>query len=302
LVGSDRTAASRCETAPAKINLTLTVHGRRADGYHELESVVAFAGAEVSDVLEFVPGGPFRLEVTGAGAMQLAGDAGGMNLVEKAVAAVLRTAPQATVGAFRLRKCLPIAAGIGGGSSDAAAALRLLRHANPDLKANIDWPRLAAAIGADVGVCLENKASLMSGLGERVAPLVSLPPVWAVIANPRIPLSTADVFRRLGAPPLADRGAGLAQPPVPDFPDLRSLVTYAADRPNDLEAPAKTLCPAIADVETALGSLDAALRARMSGSGPTSLALCATAEAASSGAGRLTARHPEWWVRATALH
>jgi 4-diphosphocytidyl-2-C-methyl-D-erythritol kinase len=301
LVGSDRTAAPLCETAPAKINLTLTVRGRRADGYHELESLVAFADAEVSDVLEFEPGGPFRLEVTGSGAAQLAKDAGSTNLVEKAVSAFLQTAPRAVAGAFRLRKRLPIAAGIGGGSSDAAAALRLLRHANPDLEARIEWPRLAAAIGADVRVCLENRASLMTGLGERVAPLVSLPPVWAVIANPRKPLSTADVFRRLKAPPLADE-ASIAQPPVPDFPDLRSLVAYAAEHPNHLEAPAKVLCPDIADVQAALGSLDAVLLTRMSGSGPTCFALFATADAASSGAHRLVARHPEWWVRATALH
>jgi 4-diphosphocytidyl-2-C-methyl-D-erythritol kinase len=301
LVGSARTAAPLCETAPAKINLTLTVHGRRADGYHELESLVAFANAEVADVLEFEPGGPFRLEVTGSSAARLAQDAGSINLVEKAVSIFLQIAPSVVVGAFRLRKCLPIAAGIGGGSSDAAAALRLLRRANPGLEASIDWPRLAAAIGADVRVCLENRASLMTGLGECVAPLVSLPPVWAIIANPRIPLSTADVFRRLKAPPLVD-GVAIAQPRVPDFPDLRSLVAYAAEHPNHLETPAKVLCPAIADVQAALGSLDAALLVRMSGSGPTCFALFATADAANSGARRLAAQHSEWWIRATALH
>lgn len=302
MAGSDNTAAPLRETAPAKINLTLTVRGRRADGYHELESLVAFAGTEVSDALGLVPGGSFRLELTGSGAAQLAQDAGGTNLVEKAVAAVLRTAPRAIVGTFRLRKCLPIAAGIGGGSSDAAATLRLLRHANPDLNNGVDWPRLAATIGADVPVCLESRASLMSGLGEFVLPLASLPSVWAVVANPRVPLSTADVFRRLGAPRLPDGHGAPVRPSAPHFPDLPSLVAYVADRPNHLEAPAKALCSIIAEVQTVLGGLDGALLARMSGSGPTCFALFATADAAASGARWLAARRPEWWVRATALH
>jgi 4-diphosphocytidyl-2-C-methyl-D-erythritol kinase len=289
------------EMAPAKINLTLTVHGRRDDGYHELESLVVFTGPEASDTLELAPGGPFRLEVTGPGAALLGQGAKGTNLVEKAVAAVTRAEPRAIAGAFRLNKSLPVAAGIGGGSSDAAAALRLVRRANPELAADVDWPALAATIGADVPVCLVGRASLMSGLGERVAPLPSLPPVWAVIANPQVPLSTADIFRKLGAQILPAGGAVTASPTAPRFLDLASLIAHVADRPNHLEPPAKALCPVIAEVQAALASLDAALLVRMSGSGPTCFALFATADAAAAGARVLAARHPEWWVRATAF-
>jgi 4-diphosphocytidyl-2-C-methyl-D-erythritol kinase len=170
------------------------------------------------------------------------------------------------------------------------------------LTADVDWPALAATIGADVPVCLAGGASLMSGRGECVAPLSSLPAVWAVIANPLVPLSTADVFRKLEAQPLpAGRGA-ITPPSTPHVSDLPELIAYVADRPNHLEAPAKALCPIIAEVQTELSRLDAALLARMSGSGPTCFALFAAADAAAAGARALAARRPEWWVRATALH
>lgn len=302
MIRSDSSSAPLTEVAPAKINLTLAVHGRRPDGYHQLQSVVAFAGDAASDVVEFQPGDKFRLELSGPGAAQLASEAGGSNLIAEAVSAVLRVAPQARTGTFRLRKTLPVAAGIGGGSADAAAALRLVRRANPDLADGIDWMRLAATIGADVPVCLESRASLMWGLGEKVAPLPALPPVWAVMANPRAPLSTADVFRALAAEPLQVERADATMPRVPPFLDLAGLIGHLAGASNELEEPAMRLCPVIGEVRALLAALDGALLARMSGSGPTCFALFATEEMAAEGARRLTAHRSAWWVQATALH
>jgi 4-diphosphocytidyl-2-C-methyl-D-erythritol kinase len=288
VVQSDSAGARFTETAPAKINLTLTVRGRRTDGYHQLESLVVFADSAASDTVDLVVGGPLRLELCGPNAAALGGEAVGSNLVTRAAAAVLRMAPQADTGTFRLQKRLPVAAGIGSGSADAAAALRLMRRANPSLADSIDWRELAATIGADVPVCLESRASLMWGLGERVAPLPELPAVWAVMANPRVPLSTADVFRTLSARSLPfDHETPGASPTIPRLAGLAALVAFVDSRPNDLEAPAKRLCPIIHEVQSRLADLDGALVARMSGSGPTCFALFATADAARDGARRL---------------
>ncbi|MGE0766281.1 MAG: 4-(cytidine 5'-diphospho)-2-C-methyl-D-erythritol kinase [Hyphomicrobiaceae bacterium] len=302
MVRSGRAGAPLVEVAPAKINLTLVVHGRRSDGYHQLESLVAFAGAPASDTLELAPGGPFRLELSGAAAIALADDTPQSNLVARAAAAVLREAPLAETGTFRLRKYLPVAAGIGGGSADAAATLRLLRRSNPDLADKVDWQGLAATIGADVPVCYESRASLMWGLGTCVAPLPDFPSVWAVLANPGTPLSTADVFRALSAAAVRQGDSLEARPVVPQFPGLSALIDFAAGMTNHLELPAKCLCPAIAEALSLLNGLDGCLLARMSGSGPTCFALFANAEAAGEGARWLAANRPSWWVRATALH
>lgn len=299
---SSKSHAPLIEAAPAKINLTLTVRGRRPDGYHQLESLVAFAGESAADSVELVPGGEIGLELAGPSAAALAGEAAHSNLIMKAAAAVSRVAQRPVTGTFRLVKHLPVAAGIGGGSADAAAALRLLRRAIPDLADSIDWAQLAATIGADVPVCLESRASLMWGRGESVATLPALPPVWAVIANPRVPLSTADVFRALSAKALEPGEVAVARPSVPRFSGLTDLIDFVACRPNDLEAPARRLCPVIEEMQSLLAGLDGALVARMSGSGPTCFALFATAEAADSGARRITARHPGWWVTAATLH
>lgn len=300
--GSDRVSAPLREPAPAKINLTLAVRGRRPDGYHELESLVAFAGVEASDWIELVPRGPFRLQIDGPGASALASEAEHANLIARAVAAVIRAAPDLTTGTFRLHKNLPVAAGIGGGSADAAAALRLVRRANPDLADSVDWTPLAATIGADVPVCLESRASLMWGVGERVVPLAAIPPVWAVIANPRVSLSTADVFRALSAAAVPQAADVEASPAVPQFATLSDLLRFVTSRGNDLEAPARRLCPVVAEVRSLLAGLDGAVLARMSGSGPTCFALFREHGAADSGARWLAAHRPEWWVEATALH
>jgi 4-diphosphocytidyl-2-C-methyl-D-erythritol kinase len=296
------------ETALAKVNLTLRVLGKRLDGYHELDSLVAFA--LTGDTLSLMPGESFRLEICGPGAGGLLRDAeaGGSppNLVERAVMAALEAAPDLEAGVFRLEKQLPIAAGIGGGSADAAAALRLLGRANADRAGAVDWMGIAAATGADVPVCFVNRCTFMGGLGERVTPAGALPPAWIVLANPRVPLATADVFRALRAAPISEGAAepgaietGTARPA--NFDDLDALLAYVDERPNDLEAAAGRLCPAVEVVRSALWELEGALIARMSGSGPTCFALFASAETAEAGARVLSAANPGWWVAAAPL-
>jgi len=293
---ADRREAWLVERAPAKVNLTLGVLGRRPDGYHELESLVAFAG--IADVVTLVPGGRFGLEIAGPGATSLAGD--GPNLIERAALAALKRAPDLTTGTFRLEKHLPVAAGIGGGSADAAAALRLIRRANPAIADRIDWQALAASIGADVPVCMASRASMMSGLGEQVFELPALPPLWIVLANPGIALATASVFASLGAGPLAAPPLAPRSRPACDA-GLEGFIAWLRDRPNDLEPAAGRLCADVTSVRDALAGLDGARLARMSGSGPTCFALFASAAEADAGAECLAAAHPGWWVRSAPL-
>ena len=178
------------ENAPAKVNLTLRVLGRRADGYHEIESLVAFAAC--GDRLSFSPGGELALTLRGPSAAQ-AGD-GPDNLVLKAARALADRVPGLGFGLFHLDKMLPVAAGLGGGSADAAAALRLLAQAN-DL--SLDDPRVyeaARATGADVPVCLDPRARVMRGVGEILSAPLDLPPLPAVLVNPNIAVATKSVF------------------------------------------------------------------------------------------------------------
>ena len=282
--------------APAKVNLSLRILGRRSDGYHELESLVAFGRHGAADRVSLSPGGPLKLEIEGAGARKLAGESS--NLILRAADAALTIEPRLTLGTFRLVKHLPIAAGLGGGSANAAAALRLIRDANPHLAKGIDWSALAVSIGADVPVCLMSRASLMTGIGERLQPLAGFPPVWAVLANPGQPLETRAVFNALSAPPLA-KVPGVASPPR--FPDLDALIDALAGQPNDLQPAATQLCPIVATVCAALVRLDGALLVRMSGSGPTCFALFAAAAPAEAGAAELRSAEPGWWVEPVAL-
>src|SRR5262245_35322555 len=184
------------ELAPAKINLTLEVLGRRADGYHELSSLVAFA--DIGDVLTLDTSGAAALRVTGPFAEAIAGP----NLVETAMALVAERAPGLATGSVELEKRLPVASGIGGGSADAAAYLRCVAATNPEDGDRIDWGELATRLGADVAVCLEEQAAWMLGAGETVMPVErGLPPLAVVLVNPLAavpPDKTARVFRALG--------------------------------------------------------------------------------------------------------
>ncbi len=286
-------AGSFVESARAKVNLTLHVKGKRPDGYHELESLVVFAG--VADKLTFTPSSKDSLDLEGP----FAGLVDGENLVMKAKRAVESWLGVEIAGAFHLQKNIPVAAGLGGGSSDAAAAIRaLLRAYGPDDPSL--FLQRSAAIGADVPVCLHNGAAWMCGLGERITPLSGMPELPAILINPRIKLSTADVFRTLKAPPL--RAASTAAPPdLPPLRDAKAAAAYAREGSNDLEAPAIALEPAVEKVLNAVRRLDGCLLARLSGSGPTCFGLFPSQEAATIAAQEIGEAHPNWWVKATVL-
>ena len=291
---------ARAEKAPAKINLTLRVLGRRADGYHELESLVAFAG--VGDALTFAPGGALTLAVSGPTA-QAAGD-NADNLVLKAARALAGRIAGLTLGSFALSKRLPVAAGLGGGSADAAAALRLLARANG---VALDDPRLmqaAQATGSDVPVCLDPKPRLMRGVGDVLSAPLDLPRLFAVLVNPGVAVSTRDVFAGLNlASGPASGGASSPAPLVLEGwgGEPTAFVAALAKERNDLEAPAIELEPAIANVLAVLQALPDCRLARMSGSGATCFGLFPTNAAAAAAARTLRVGYPQWWVRATVL-
>jgi 4-diphosphocytidyl-2-C-methyl-D-erythritol kinase len=282
--------------APAKINLTLHVLGRRADGYHELESLVAFSGA--GDTLSLAPGEPLALQITGPTAT--AAGAGDDNLVLRAARHLAERVEGLTLGRFFLVKRLPVAAGIGGGSSDAAAALRLLARANG---LDIDDPRLhdaAKATGADVPVCLAGRARMMRGAGETLGPLLNLPLLPAVLINPGVPVETRPVFARLGLQP-GETVAGAAHPAIVSGAGPEALLAALEKGRNDLEDPACLQAPAIVDVLAVLRAARGCRLARMSGSGATCFALFSTPRAAARAAGAIRRQHPGWWVKTAAL-
>lgn len=287
------------ERAPAKINLTLRVLGRRADGYHELESLVVFGG--VSDRLALIPGPGLSLTVEGPTSDQSGALAD--NLVVRAARMLAERCPGLTLGAFHLVKRLPVAAGIGGGSSDAAAALRLLVRANGLAPDDDRVIAAACATGADVPVCLAASARLMAGLGEQLSPRLSLPRVFAVLVNPRVHVPTAAVFRALAAPPLGaePRGPVAAAQPFMAAADAATLVAAVAAVGNDLEAPAGGLCPEIAEAIALLRADQACRLARMSGSGATVFGLYDDCRTAGLAARAIRAVQPGWWVRPTVL-
>ena len=287
-------AGSVCETARAKVNLTLHIKGKRSDGYHELESLVVFA--DVCDELVFTPASEDSLSLEGP----FAGLVDGENLVLKAKRAVASWLGVAISGHFRLKKNIPVAAGLGGGSSDAAAAIRALFRTYDSASNAKTFIKQSAAIGADVPVCLQNSAAWMYGLGEHVTPVSGLTPLPALLVNPRIKLSTASVFKTLNAKPLQSEAAGLP----PSFPGWKDPVESAAwlkEGRNDLEAPAIALEPAIERVLDILRRLDGCLLSRLSGSGPTCFGIFSSQHSAKEAAREIERSYPKWWVQATTL-
>ena len=266
------------EFAPAKINLALHVTGQRADGYHLLDSIVVFAG--VGDWIAVAPADGLSLTVTGP---QRAGLTGDNNLVLRAARAL------GVAAALELEKHLPVASGIGGGSADAAATLRALctlrGMAMPDAAAVL-------ALGADVPVCLAGIPVRMQGVGDVLTPLRALPDCYVVLVNPGVAVATPAVFKAL---PRKDN------PPMAAMPACGSameLAAWLAGQRNDLEAPAMTLAPVIADVKAALQAQHGCLLARMSGSGATCFGLFATEDLAKAAAAALRQDAPAWWVAA----
>jgi 4-diphosphocytidyl-2-C-methyl-D-erythritol kinase len=283
------------DSAPAKVNLTLRVIGRRADGYHDLESLVTFAA--LGDRLTLTPSDALAVTVTGAGARLTGADAD--NLVLKAARALAARIAGLKSGAFHLEKNIPVAAGLGGGSADAAAALRLLAHAN-GLAA--DDPRLveaARATGADVPVCLDPRPRVMRGIGDILSAPTPLPRLSALLVNAGIALPTKLVFA--GWSPTANQIRAEHHADLPKIRNELDLLDWLAGQTNDLEAPAIALAPVIAKVLAALRELAGCRLARMSGSGASCFALFLSAAEMSSAAKMLRAKFPDWWVAETLL-
>ncbi|MFY9772916.1 MAG: 4-(cytidine 5'-diphospho)-2-C-methyl-D-erythritol kinase [Xanthobacteraceae bacterium] len=287
------------ESAPAKVNLSLRVLGRRADGYHDIESLVAFA--DVGDRLSLTPGDALTLTVAGPGAAQTGAEAD--NLVVKAASALAARVPGLRAGAFSLEKNLPVAAGLGGGSADAAAALRLLARANKLAPDNPCLHDAACATGADVPVCLDPRPRVMRGIGEMLSAPLPLPRLHALLVNPGVAVPTKLVFSgwRPSANPLRalKRAADFAA--SPNIQNEEQLVDWLASEANDLEAPAIALEPVIADVLASLRAAAGCRLARMSGSGATCFALFASAVDSASAGKNLRAKFPNWWISETVL-
>lgn len=287
--------APLAERARAKVNLTLHVLGRRPDGYHVLDSLVAFAA--VADGLTLDPGLPLAIEVVGPTARDAGADDD--NLVLRATRALASLVPGLATGLFRLRKRLPVAAGLGGGSSDAAAALRLLARLNGIGPDDARLQEAARMTGSDVPVCLDGRTRWMRGAGEILSPPVALPRLPALLVNPRVPASTPDVFRALGltAGPLA----ATAGPGAIAAATRTGLVAALGCHRNDLEAPAMAVAPAIRQALDAVRDSPDCRLARMSGSGATVFGLFDTCRHAAAAAKAIRARQPGWWVSATMI-
>jgi 4-diphosphocytidyl-2-C-methyl-D-erythritol kinase len=282
--------------APAKVNLFLHVGAPDPSGYHPLSSLVVFA--DVGDGLTIAPAASFALEITGpfAGELDAAGAKPGDNLVEKAARAFAVAAGQGSLAArLTLDKRLPIASGVGGGSADAGAALRLLRRALAPMLADQVLAQAAAGLGADGPMCLHARPALAAGYGEVLTPAPVLPVLHAVLVNPRAASPTGAVYRAY------DQAVALEGAAAPDLPralpDLDAVIALLETTRNDLEAPAVALAPAIAQVLNALRAQPQARFVRMSGSGATCFVLCEDAAAAKALAASLTEAHPGWWVQ-----
>jgi len=288
------------EDGRAKVNLTLRVVGRRVDGYHDLESVVAFA--DCADRLTLTPGSELNLTTTGP----LAGHCGETadNLVLKAARLLGERVPNLKTGNFTLDKILPVAAGIGGGSADAAAALRLLARLNDLAFEDKRLLEVALLTGADVPVCLASRGCDMTGVGETLLPL-SLPKMPCVMVNPRVAVATKDVFAELGLRNgellvgATDVIQAAAWPE--DGASVEDWVEVLAENSNDLEAPATRIQSVIGDVIAALSATNGAWLSRMSGSGATCFAIYENTAEAQRAAEKIRRDHPGWWVHAGTL-
>jgi 4-diphosphocytidyl-2-C-methyl-D-erythritol kinase len=288
---------SESTLAPAKINLTLRIFGRRVDGFHELESLVAFA--PFGDRLTLWPDGSLDLKVSGpmaAGAGPLAD-----NLVLRATRALAERIEGLTLGRFVLFKQLPSGAGLGGGSADAAAALRLIANANG---LGLDDGRIhqaARATGADIPVCLDPRPRVMRGIGEILSAPMVLPKLGILIVHPGLALPTGPVFKSLGLAPGEQYAKAPSSSPPSEAANRDALLAWLTSERNDLEKAAISIVPEIADVLSAIAGLAGCRLARMSGSGSACFGLFDSARAATAAAKRLAAARPSWWVRAGLL-
>jgi 4-diphosphocytidyl-2-C-methyl-D-erythritol kinase len=277
--------------APAKVNLFLHVGDKRTDGYHALQSLVAFTHA--GDELAMSPDRELKLVIDGPFAKVLKADAD--NLVLKAARALAAHAGVKRGATISLTKNLPIASGIGGGSADAAATLRGLAQLWGLKLDGDDLLAIAETLGSDVPVCVSSRAQWMEGRGEILTALEPLPVMAMVLVNPGVAVPTSKVFAAL-----KDRRGTTLSPP-PKSANVSVLITYLKDTSNDLEAPARSIAPVIDEVLSVLADQPGALLARMSGSGATCFALFDTDEAATKAAVMIGVRHPKWWTVSTKI-
>ena len=284
------------EAAPAKLNLTLQVVGRRGDGYHLLDSLVAFT--EYGDTITAMAADDLSLRLDGPFGAILVGDPA-ENLVLRAARLLAEHAGVPPRAAITLTKRLPVASGIGGGSSDAAATLRALVKLWGITITASDLGAIALRLGADVPVCLARCTARLGGIGERITPAPALPPVAMVLVNPGVGLATPKVFAARQGDFSQGPGSGGIFATSP--PDLPALVAGLGDFGNDLTAPAISLLPVIADCLAGLEAQPGCRLARMSGSGATCFGVFDNASTAAAAATAITARQPGWWAVATHL-
>ncbi len=283
------------EQARAKVNLTLHILGKRPDGYHELDSLVVFA--DLCDELSFSPAREDHLRLEGP----FAGAVDGENLILKAKRAAAGWLGREIHGDFLLNKNIPVAAGLGGGSSDAAAAIRILLRAYGNSAGVEGFIERAAAVGADVPVCLYGRPAWMRGLGERVTPAANLPSLPAILVNPGIKLSTAEVFRRMSAGPYQPQDVPTSALEDADFGGTEEAAALLLQGRNDLEKPAVALEPAVQSTLDAIRRQEGCLLARLSGSGPTCFGLFPAYDIAKRAAEAVARAHPSWWSVAVTL-
>ena len=283
------------EFAPAKVNLCLHITGRRPDGYHLLDSIVAFA--DVGDDLSIGPANSYSLDIAGPYAHALSDEPD--NLITRAARELGGDALRAAV---QLEKRLPVAGGIGGGSANAAAALRgLMRLSAQQQPSSEALGAIALRLGADVPACLVSSVLRMRGIGELIDELDPLPRVPAILVNPGIPVPTGPIFTALALEKGASAKEGVGELPQTGFRDVTALAAWLDTRRNDLQPPAISLVPELNDVLATIRAQRGCLLSRMSGSGATCFGLFETTEAAQRAAEVLKHDKPEWWSVATVL-
>ncbi|MCE2491521.1 MAG: 4-(cytidine 5'-diphospho)-2-C-methyl-D-erythritol kinase [Alphaproteobacteria bacterium] len=279
----------RCR-APAKVNLYLHVLNRRPDGYHDIDSLIVFA--DVFDEIEVSRANRLGLKLVGPFARQLEAVDRGANIVILAARALAESSGENEGVSLTLRKNLPVAAGLGGGSSDGAATLRALCKLWDLDVSESELQTIARRLGADVPACLVRSPVYVGGVGEIVSPAPALPDAWLLLVNPGVPLATAEVFRRHD--PAWSVEARFQESPA----DAAAMTEVLSRRSNDLEDTAVRLAPQIAEVIGTLHALDGCLLSRMSGSGATCFGLFADGGAAKSAETEVAEAHPAWWVKA----
>ncbi len=280
------------ERAPAKINLFLHVGARRADGFHPLQSLAVFT--EMGDELALAPAGELSLTINGSFAQGLDGE--GDNLVLRAARALGSRASGSKGAALSLTKNLPVASGIGGGSSDAAAALRGLRRLwNADVP-DVALREIAATLGSDIPVCLDAGGAFMEGRGEILRAVGAMPRIAMLLVNPKVVVPTKDVFAALEG-----RSGTELELPLEGFRDTADLLRFLETTRNDLEAPARKLQPVIGEVLGAIAALPGALFTRMSGSGATCFGIFADDGCCQRAAEILQDTSPGWWISPTCV-